>query len=346
MARRIGDPATLAYALDLYIPANESPENTRELLELSSELLEAAMKVGDKERAVEAHEHRHNRLLELGEMPEAKRELDAMAKLAEELRQPAQEWLVGVDRARLALLQGRLAEAEGLIEQTRILGERAQSWNAAVSFRLQLYVLRWEQGRLEEVQDMVKRSVEDYPTYAVWRCVEAHMATELGLATEAREIVEILAADDFAGVPFDAEWLVSMSLLAETAAFLHDAQRATVLYERLVPYADRVSISYPEIALGSVSRYVGLLATTMGRFGNAERRFEDALAMNHRIGARPWLAHSRSDYARILLARNRAGDRERAQELVDLALVTYRELGMETYPARVLALGEKLGATG
>jgi tetratricopeptide (TPR) repeat protein len=50
----------------------------------------------------------------------------------------------------------------------------------------------------------------------------------------------------------------------------------------------------------------------------------------HEAGARPWLAHTQDDYARMLLARAGPGDRERAQELLDAALATYRELGMET----------------
>ena len=66
-------------------------------------------------------------------------------------------------RALLALLEGRLDEARGAdLGGARDRGERAQSWNAAVTYRLQLYVLRRQQGRLEEVEDLVRRSVEEY----------------------------------------------------------------------------------------------------------------------------------------------------------------------------------------
>ena len=43
-----------------------------------------------------------------------------MAKLAEELRQPSQDWFVAVYAALLALLEGQLAEAEHLIEAARV----------------------------------------------------------------------------------------------------------------------------------------------------------------------------------------------------------------------------------
>ena len=51
------------------------------------------------------------------------------------------------------------------------------------------------------------------------------------------------------------------------------------------------------------------------------------------MGARPWLAHTANDYARMLSARNGPGDRERAQTLLDTARQTYHELGMESCAA-------------
>ena len=65
--------------------------------------------------------------------------------------------------------------------------------------------------------------------------------------------------------------------------------------------------------------------------------------MNARMGARPWLAHTANDYAQMLHARNSRGDRERAQALLDSALETYSELGMDRYAAAATALAEEIG---
>jgi len=92
-----------------------------------------------------------------------------------------------------------------------------------------------------------------------------------------------------------------------------------------------------EVSTGAVSRYLGILASALGRFDDAVCHFEHALALNARMGARPWLAHTRHDYARMLLARGEAADRERAQDLLDQALVTYRALGMGSHEARASA---------
>jgi hypothetical protein len=74
---------------------------------------------------------------------------------------------------------------------------------------------------------------------------------------------------------------------------------------------------------------------------DAEKHFEDGLVTNERMGARPWLAHTQVDYARMLLGRGDANDSARARELIDAAVATYRELGMESYAARTSTLARE-----
>ena len=342
IARRLGRPNTLAYALAGWVLANDSPDKVLERLELATELIEVAQAAGEKERAVEGHEVRLLSLLEIGEIEDARRELTAMARLATELRQPSQQWFVAAYRALLALLEGRFVEAEQLVAHAFALGAEVQEWSAGVSYRLQLYALRREQGRLEELQDLVMRSVRDYPTYPIWRCVETNMAAELGRTDDARESFDALAADDFAAIPFDEEWLVANSLLAETAWALADQQRAAVLYERLLPYADRVGVVYIEFSTGAVSRYLGGLASTTASWADAECHFEDALKMNSRIGALPLLARTRHDFARMLAERGAPGDGSRARRLLDEALPVYRRLGMNAHASAAARLASLL----
>ena len=122
------------------------------------------------------------------------------------------------------------------------------------------------------------------------------------------------------------------------AARLHDRERATILYEQLRPYAHLNPLASGEIAAGSVARYLGMLASTTGRWTDAARLFDDALEMNKRMGARPWLAHTQEDYANMLIARNAPGDNERSRKLLELAFATYDELGMHKHTASSWAL--------
>ena len=89
----------------------------------------------------------------------------------------------------------------------------------------------------------------------------------------------------------------------------------------------------PELGLDSVSRPLGILATVQGRFEDAARHFQEALLMNERMGARPSVAHTQEDLARMLLRRNAQGDREQAEELLSRAQATCHELGMRSEAA-------------
>jgi len=91
------------------------------------------------------------------------------------------------------------------------------------------------------------------------------------------------------------------------------------------------------VCYGALSRYLGALATTLERWDDAARHFEDALAMNARMDARPWLAHTQKQYAAMLLARHQSGDRDKAADLLDAALAIARELGMRALEERITA---------
>jgi hypothetical protein len=126
---------------------------------------------------------------------------------------------------------------------------------------------------------------------------------------------------------------------------LDDIHAAAVLYRLLVPWATLNTADVPEGTTGSVSRYLGIVATATKRWDEAELHFEDAVAMNARMGARPWLAHTHHDYARMLHARNRPGDRTRAREQLQAARKIYHELGMQSYTASAEPLAHEVGTT-
>jgi hypothetical protein len=56
------------------------------------------------------------------------------------------------------------------------------------------------------------------------------------------------------------------------------------------------------------------------------------------MGAMPAVAHAEQGYARMLAAREHAGDRERAIELGRRALDRYQSLGMDVYAAEAAAV--------
>ena len=341
MARRLDDSSTLAYALAAAIAAYCSPPRTEQQITDSTELIELATRAGEPERAVEAYDHRASARMELGDIDGAEADVLEMAKLTEKLRQPSQMFYVAEVRAGLALLRGRFEEAEELIHATFDLGRQVLEWNASFTYAIQLYFLRRHQGRLSELADLFDsdENAERYRTYPIWGCLVMRFDDEVGRNALARERFELFAESDFTRLTFDEEWLVSMGLLAEEAASLRDAERACMLYDLLVPYADRVATSYSEACTGSVSRYLGLLAATSSRNDLARQHFDDAIDMNERIGARPWLAQTLEDCARMLIEGGAGtADRSLALSLLDRAESTYRDLGVHPHPAITASL--------
>jgi hypothetical protein len=231
----------------------------------------------------------------------------------------------------LALAEGRLADAEQLVTAAFALGDPAVPEMAGPVFGLQRYTLCDFRGRLAEAGPAVLDLAGAHSARPVFRCILALVHARVGRPAEAQRVLDDLAANEFSALPFDQEWLYATSALAETSALLGDEASAEVLYRLLLPWADLTATDHPEGMRGSVARYLGLLGTTLRRWDAAEAHFEVARGTNERIGARPWLAHSLSDHARMLVARNDPGDRERADELFAAALATYRELDMQSY---------------
>ncbi|HEX5980606.1 MAG TPA: hypothetical protein VFY52_05910, partial [Thermoleophilaceae bacterium] len=211
--------------------------------------------------------------------------------------------------------------------------------------RVQAWALARERGRLQELRPDIERLVDEYPTLSYLHPVLASLYSELGLEAHTREKFEALARHDFADLPFDSDWLFQMSLLSEVCASLGDTRNAAKLYELLLPHAGCNVLAYPELSLGSASRYLGLLASTVSRWAEAERHFDAAIEMHAEMGARPWLSHTQHDYARMLLAHGAPTEVERALGLVAEALTTYLELGMESWAKEASELERALRAS-
>ncbi|MGO9753212.1 MAG: BTAD domain-containing putative transcriptional regulator [Solirubrobacteraceae bacterium] len=342
VATRVGEPDALAYALNGSYAAAWWPENPRERIVIADELARLANRVGDKERVVEGGALRSLALIELGERT-APAQLDAQLRLAQELRQPVQLWLISLIRTLHALLDGQLEAAEESLAEGLQHGQQAFPDEALNCFRLQTFAVRRDQGRLLEIADIVSRMAAEYTWYPMWRCVLACVQAELGDEGEARSGFDALAAAGFA-VPRENNWLFSLAMLTEVCVFLGDSDRATVLYDLLAPFVGRCASS-PEICVGSVSRSLGMLATLMSCWEQAEVHFDEAVAMNRRLRSAPCVAHTQVEHARMLSARGEPDDVLRAGELLGGALEVYDRLGLAGWEARASRIREQLDST-
>ena len=331
IARRIGDPAVLAWALDGRKVAIWAPDTLEEQWEIMDELREIAELCGDPEQIVDARICRLIKRIERSELDQYEAEHAAAARVADELGQPGQRWLVATHAPMYALLTGRLAGVEALIERVYEVGRDAAPWNARMSRLRQRVVLFTLQGRPHEVEEELHAAAAEEVLYPSVQAALAGLYADAGDAPRCRTAFEALTADDFAPIPFDDIWVLTMGLLGHACAFLRDTQRAAVLHERLAPYAHRNQVAPIEASLGSVARPLGELAATLGDTDLAASWFERAAEADEGVGAAPWAAHARREQGEMLLA---AGETTAAEELLDRAATTYRELQMDAWARR------------
>jgi class 3 adenylate cyclase len=343
MAKRIGESEALARACYAAHAAHSAIEHLEKRLELTSALIESAGEAGFDSLLSAGYASRFFDLLEGGDAQGAKRDLAAHNAIARRTREPFNVWQACSFDCLVALLEGRFEEAERLTEEGVALANRFEHTLGPTVYAIQKSRVRAERGELEENLAQVKAVNEIIPSLG-WQSRIAQICAELGREAEAREEFEKLAVDDFGTIPRDLVWLLTIAYCAEVASFLKDTERATTLYTLLLPHASRNVVVVSSACNGSVSRHLGLLATTLGQFDDAERHYEDALAMAKRLESPPLAARAQCDYADLLLERAGSGDVERARKLSGESLGTARRLGMKILAER--ALGLKLRAQG
>ena len=341
LARQTGNPAALAYALTGRAPVILAPDTLNECLASGSELCEVATQTSDRERLVHGHLDRYIAQVMLGNVHQAEADLGAATRHAQALKQPVQLWQTCASHAMVALAAGNLDQAEQLLNEALALGEHSQPEMAIPAYLLQHYALCDLRGRPADVESAIYGLPVEYPTRVSFRCAIIHLDAQLGRTAKAKDALENIVANDVSALPFDQEWLYGMSHLAETSALLADTHSAAILYPLLSPWANLNATDHPEGFRGSVSRYLGMLAATIGNHNDAQRHYELAVANNEKMGARPLLAQTQENYAHLLTSRNKPGDHQHSRDLLDHALTTYHHLGMHAHAARVTATTPK-----
>jgi tetratricopeptide (TPR) repeat protein len=265
--------------------------------------------------------------MERGDATETQRALARTEAIATELGQPTLQWFAHLLRANDLLARGDLEQAERISQQAAEVAEASGQPDGATLVAAQIIVLRWEQDRIAEVETQWAATVARSPDWKVLRALMGFIHVVLDRRAEAAAIFESLAADDFAGIPFDVVWGCAMAQLAAMAAYLDDRPRAAVLYRLLERYENQV-VAISNACYGAVAHHLALLATTMRRFDEAESWFRTAIRRHADMGAAPWVARTRLECARMLLARGEPGDADRARALLGQALDTARTLGL------------------
>lgn len=339
IAERCGDHHARLSALNSRYWSLECPEESCQRLATAEEMLSVAAAVGDKEMELQGHHWRLGELAERGDMNGVDREIDAYGRLAEEIRQPLYRWYRAEFAVMRAVVAGRFAEAERLAQEAATRwGDRLPGVAMGDLVKVRLLDIWWQQGRLSEARALL----DEEPLQAAdpsSRAVAALIAFRFDSPEVASDELRRLVNDDLGALPRDVLWTAKVAALAAVCAGLYDAERAPPLYELLVPYRERVVVGSGGLACsGPVAYYLALLAATVGQPSQAVSHFEDALARSSAMGARPQVAWTQYELARVLVASAPRVRSQRAIQLLSDCIATTEELGMRTLMRRAMKL--------
>jgi DNA-binding SARP family transcriptional activator/tetratricopeptide (TPR) repeat protein len=275
-ARAVGDPRTTVDVHNMVVEPLRFPTELAQRLEDTAVALRCAEVDEDPAALFWAIGHRMRTLVEAGQVVEAHHQFDRMVAISDRLGQPVLRWMSLFSSAQWSFLRGDVAHGEELAEQAFALGERIGQPDAFNYYATQLSHARWQQGRLDEIVDLIEQGGRDNPGIPSYQAALARARAQAGDRPGARELLEDALSRRFADIPEDLLWTYGMVAFAEVAIRLEHAEAAEAIFDLLVPFESQVSF-LGTTCEGPIAHYLGGTATVLGRFDEARRMFDLSL---------------------------------------------------------------------
>lgn len=346
-ARKTTDLRALGHALIARNAALIGPDLIEQRAMIAEELLAIGRQLESRELILRGHAVRFTVHFEIGDLVAADQALDEHARLAAEAADPFERWANLVWRGERALLEGKFDEAEHYARLAFELATSTPGLHATEPYGLATFVgqsMHIDEARHDRIPDITitEQYRAAYPEVSTWRIAALTLYSTLGRMDDALRELEIVARKDFLDIERNGSWLATLSYLSEAVAFVGDRARARALYDLLLPFADRNATASHVACRGSVSRWLGILAATLGRWNVAESHLKAALEMNRRMGARPFVAATAYDYGRLMAMHGGADARAAAGRLLAEATELATALGMARLVERCRATAAQL----
>jgi hypothetical protein len=344
LARRADEPALLqtlysaCSALgDLAPPALRQP--------LNQECAALAARLGDAVVAQRASARLAIDLVELGALEAADRAIAEAERLGLELGLPHYRWRPLLLRSMRALMHGRFAESDRLVEEARGLAEDLGEFDAGVSITLHRIGSGLASGRYRELGPLLQRlgGLVGSLQYGaeVGDILALECAAHAGDLSALRSSPRVARGLEQAVTGATRHDLQLLSSLAAAVAAAGSVETARAVYPLMLPMADREPTGgmMALVYIGPFRMGLGAVAAACGRKGEALAHLDAALARCRELRLAPLEASLRAWRAVVLeesgRAREGGEERERAGALA-------RELGME-HASRVLDCRRELG---
>jgi class 3 adenylate cyclase/tetratricopeptide (TPR) repeat protein/energy-coupling factor transporter ATP-binding protein EcfA2 len=293
IARGIGDDLTLFDVLFWRSTSARPRDGSWRDGELA-ELISIAERGSDPLRRAMAHMVTVMRGIHVGDISGAEAALARAADLADELRLPILRWLVTIVRGNCVTLSGELGGAEKIVQEAFELSQATDQPDALIWYGVQLYMIRYQQDRLNEIIPLFAGGSTQTPTLLTWHAALAMAYAETGELEQAAQVAARLTSAGYASHPEEPHWLIGMSCLGTAlAAVGGDRAEMRLVYDGLSSRAHLWSSIMP-LSLGSNERVLGELALALGDLDMARGHLERAVEANDAGPSPVFTARSRA----------------------------------------------------
>lgn len=340
IAERLGDERLLIRALDGQRAAHWRPEDAAVRARTTHRLLAVAKEVRDPDAMLRGTIYRFCDDLATGRPDRLDGDLLAVETAAADTRVPWLEWWPPAMRGTLALMRGDFAAAlRHAADVSRAVPDRGdQLGQGAAALITALYA--WELGEGARVRSSLDTMVELIPVRPIRNVFNAFADVACGRETDAARAFEEIATGGFGPLVHGPTKRLSMiAMLASVCARLGDADRADELYASLISVRPTVVVIMPLPAMLTTPHWLGVLAATSGRTEDACAHFTDAIRWHERLGAPAWVARTKLELGKALVAAD-AADGE-AIELLDGAAELASTLAQRAVADEATAVGER-----
>ncbi|MBV9724843.1 MAG: AAA family ATPase, partial [Gammaproteobacteria bacterium] len=335
VANRTGDlPARCACYQVAVMALRGRPETLQRRIQLGQEYIAVARAARSTDLLADAYQWQALNYFESGQVPDLEALLEHYEKLTEG-RSALHQYQARAHRVTLALLRGEWTGLEARISELLESGSKTDRRDDAEGINgAQMFALNRDLGRLQPLVPALRRIAACADAH-VWQPGLMLILAETGMLAEARQMFESIAKGGFCAIERDDMYVTGLVFCAETCVALADVERASTLYQLLLPYAGQAANHPTAVCFGAADHYLALLAETAHRSDLASQHFERALTLNRAMRAWPALARTLFRQGLFLLSLPTDAERARGRQRVPEADQLARRLGMARLAADI-----------
>ncbi len=300
-AESVTDPTAEIAALAALSEALHGPARAPERLRQIARLEAAAQAASDVPATLLAYTRALTAHLELGDIQAVEAMNDLYRQLSDDVKVRQYRWYPFAHDATLALMRGELDAAERLSNQFRSIAGSNPDQNCLQTFAAHHALRLVERDRSAEALPLVEAFERENSWMSHWRAAVPWLYWDAGEPDIAQILFERIQPEQYAEMACEPGGGQAIAMSCELAARLGDKDRAEALYEVALPAANGCAvIGYGVGYFGSMARYVGLVAATTGRRGEALDLLTRAVADETARRALSWRAYALADLSRLL----------------------------------------------